>query len=265
MSGSIKRGDRAVGRIDFAEADWQRNEFGVDMLTLSADPLTGAITLALRTPSGLAYPEREHFYTCDEDLYQFAGEFHHDEELPFFEGDYVYRPPGTVYGHSQGSSGGLIIAALNNRPVRRHFDDHPPWEGEYLVDREWNTREVQPFVVRPTELPWNSTGLSGGVEIKPLRGAPGERSRLFGARPHSPWGADSVFLMALPAGYSGPAPGWRDASLEVLVTSGQASLGGFDWFRGCYSFGGFVGHCDVTERLEVYVRLFLPPDAQPSL
>lgn len=260
---SIERGERDVGRIDLAEADWQRNEHGVDVLTLSTDPVSGAITLALRTPDGLMYPEREHFYTCDEDLYQFSGEFHHDEELPFFEGDYVYRPPGTVYGHSQGSSGGLIIAALNNRPVRYHFDDHPPWEGEYLIDRDWHIRAAQPLVVRSSKLPWQTLELSNRIQIKPLRGTPGGRSELYGARPHSPWGADSAFLLAFPAGYSGPTPRWRDATLEVLVTAGHASLDGVDWFRGCYSFAGFVGQCDVTERLEMYVRLFLPPEAPP--
>ena len=105
---------------------------------------------------------------------------------------------------------------------------------------------------------------NSGIEVKHLRGIPGERSPPFGARPHSPWGADAAFLLALPAGYAGPAPCWQDATLEVLVTSGRALLDGVDWFRGCYSFGGFVGECAVTERLEMYVRLFFPPADLPT-
>jgi hypothetical protein len=260
----IERGPRHRERVDFASADWQRNEFGVDVLLLSEDPVSGAVTLALRTPAGLVYPEREHFYDCDEDLFQFEGEFHHDEERPFHTGDYVYRPPGTVYGHSQGSNGGIIIAALNNRPRRFHFDDHPPWTGEYLVDAAWQRRAVQPFVVRCGSLAWQDAGLGQGIELQALRGVPGQRSSLYGARTHSPWGADAACMLRIPRGFEGTAPAWPQAVLEVLVTAGQADLSGETWYRGCYGFDAFTGPCRVTEDLELYARVFLRPEQESA-
>jgi len=260
----VQRGDRRTPRVDFATAAWEPNEFGVEVLQLSQDAVSGAVTLALRTPADLQYPEREHFYDCDQDLFQFEGEFHHDEERPFVEGDYVYRPPGTVYGRTPGSSGGIIIASLNNQPRRHHFDDHPPWTGEYLVDERWHTREVQPMLVSSGQRPWQDAGLGNGIEMRPLRGEPGKRNEHCGARPHSPWGADAALMLKIPRGYRGPTPAWTDCELEVLVTGGIARIDHEDWYRGCYTFGALAGTCDVQEDLECYVRVFLPADTALS-
>lgn len=257
-SSLVARGTRDCLRVDLASAPWERNEFGVDVLELSKDEVSRAVTLALRTPAGLQYPEREHFYDCDQDLFQFSGEFHHDEERPFHQGDYVYRPPGTVYGRTPGSTGGIIIAALNNQPRRHHFDDHPPWHGEYLVDERWHTRAVQPLLVRHGSVEWRDAGIGGGIQVRPLRGTPGARSELWGARPHSPWGADAALMLRIPQGYGGSVPTWDNCQLEVLITAGQATAGGQDWYRGCYAFNGFSGDCEVTDTLECYVRFFMP-------
>jgi len=147
---------RRTPRIDFATAAWQRNEFGVDMLWLSRDPGNGAVTFALRTPADFHYPERQHFYDCEEELFQFEGDFRHDRVHPYRAGDYVYRPVGTVYGDDEGSDGGGIILASLAREMRRHhFDDHPrPWTGHYLVDQRWTTRLEQPYVLSSGTLPW---------------------------------------------------------------------------------------------------------------
>ena len=52
---------RRTPRIDFATADWQRNEHGVDMLALSQCAATGAVSFALRTPPEFHYADRQHF------------------------------------------------------------------------------------------------------------------------------------------------------------------------------------------------------------
>lgn len=256
--GRILRGDRTVTKVDFATAAWERNEFGVDVLVLSADPVSGAVTFALNTPSDFVYPEEAHFYDCDEDLFQFEGEFHHDELLPYHAGDYVYRPVGTVYGHGEGSAdGGIIIASLARERVRFHFQGHPgPWTGHYLVDRLWNPRPVQPFLARSRDLPWEPSPLGGGIEVKRLRGEPGVRSATSGASVHSPWAADAAFLMRVPAGYAGDFPAWPDTILEVLVLDGRARIGGEDWHRGCYGFGHPRGPCRASEDLVFYARSF---------
>ena len=257
---SIQRGDRTVHRLDLNAAHWERNEFGVDVLLLSQDATNGAITMALRTPAGLQFPEEAHFYDCDQDLFQFEGEFHHDEERPFHRGDYVYRPPGTVYGNSVGSSGGTIIASLNRQPIRFHFQNHPdPWTGEYLVDRLWADRPVSPMLVRERDMAWTPCPLGFGLEIKKLRGEPGLVTPLFGACEHSPWGADSAFMLKLPAGFDGDIPEWPNTILEVLTTEGRAEIDGEAWHRGCYAFGGLYGHCCVIEPLILYVRAFKNP------
>ena len=251
------RGDRMVSHLDLTEAHWSRNEFGVDVLVLSQDPVSGAITMALRTPKDLQFPEEAHFYDCDQDLFQFEGEFHHDEERPFHEGDYVYRPPGTVYGNSVGSNGGLIIAALNRQPVRFHFQDHPePWTGEYLVDRLWNERKQSPQLIKSSDVPWTECSLGEGLEVKKLRGEPGRPSEGFGRQPHSPWGADAAFMMRIPTGFRGPLPQWPNTILEALATDGNAAIDGKIWRRGCYTFGQLLGHCNVTDALTLYVRAF---------
>ena len=252
-----QRGDRSVKYIDFSTAEWTHNEFGVDVLILSRDELSGAVTMALRTPANLHFPEEAHFYDCDQDLFQFEGEFHHDEELPFHEGDYVYRPPGTVYGNSVGSSGGLIVAALNRRPVRFHFQDHPePWTGEYLVDRFWNSQRQSSQLIKSSEVPWTSCSLGTGLDVKKLRGEPGKLSEEFGSRAHSPWGADSAFMLRIPEGFDDQIPTWPNTILEALATEGKANINGQDWHRGCYSFGHLHGHCRVTDALTLYVRAF---------
>lgn len=253
------RGDRTVPFLDLATAQWTRNEFGVDVLTLSRDPLTGAVTFALRTPAGLVYPEEAHFYDCEQDLFQLEGEFHHDELLSFREGDYVYRPVGTVYGHGEGSTdGGIIVASLAREPVRFHFQGHPePWTGHYRVDRSWNDRPVEPLVVETRRMGW--APLPGGLGIRRLRGEPGVPSAWSGASAHSPWAADAAFMLRLPAGWNGPAPAWPGTLLEVLATAGRATVGGRSWRRGCYSFGGFAGDCRVEEDLVLYCRGFTAP------
>lgn len=44
----IDRGDRRLPRLDLATADWQCNEFGVDVLMRSSCAVTGAFTMAPR-------------------------------------------------------------------------------------------------------------------------------------------------------------------------------------------------------------------------
>jgi hypothetical protein len=250
------RGPRNVEHLDLATASWTRNEFGVDVLTLSRDSVSGALTFALRTPAGLAYPEVEHFYDCEEDLFQFEGEFHHDALVSYREGDYVYRPVGTVYGNRVGSDGGIIIASLAREPVRFHFQDHPgEWRGDYLVDRLWNPRPVRPYVARSHEMPWLPTGIDG-ISIRKLRGEPGQLSKHSGASNHSPWAAEAVCTLRIERGFAGAIPAWPDTLLECLVLSGQAEAGGHRWHRGCYSFAGLRGTCHVLEELTVYVRCF---------
>lgn len=253
----VRRGDRRVLRIDFATAAWERNQHGVDMLVLSLDPASGAVTFALRTPAALVYPEHQHFYDCDEELFQFEGEFHHDRLLPYREGDYVFRPAGTVYGDDEGSEGGLIVASLARKPVRFHFDDHPkPWRGHYRVDRMWNDGRTDPFLTSTATLAWTAAPAHQGIDIKPLRGMPGVASRTDGASMHSPWAADAAFMLRLPAGYDGPFPSWPGAALETLVTDGHARTESAEWYRGCYSFDGLAGRCRVDRDLVLYVRSF---------
>ncbi len=259
MTDRPHRGKREFPRTDLQAAQWQRNEFGVDVLMLSKDESSGALTMALRTPAGLQYPEREHFYDCDQDLFQFEGEFHHDEERPFHAGDYVYRPPGTVYGRTQGSLGGIIIASLNNQPRRYHFDDHPEWEGEYLIDRAWQKRKSQPLLVHSGEVEWTSTPFGKEISIRKLRGEPGKRTPEYGFQAHSPWGADAVAVVRIAAGYVGPMPEWSGTILETLVVRGSASIDGQPWYRGCYGFDVMRGTCEINEDFEFYTRFFLPP------
>ena len=243
-------------RLDLATAGWERNEYGVDVLVLSADPVSGALTLALRTPAGLAWPEREHFYDCDQDLFQVEGEFHHDEELPLHAGDYLWRPAGTIYGHSEGSAGGLIVASLGRRPCRYHLDEHPgEWSGHYRVDRLWNDRP-DPFVRRATEGLFTPLAGPGGAAWRSLRGTPGTAAAWGGRSRHSPWAAEAVGLLALPAGYRGPFPAWPGQCAEVLVLDGECLAAGARWYRGCYAFDALDGDVAVTTGLTAYVRLF---------
>jgi hypothetical protein len=254
---ALKRGDRGVFRIDFATADWRRNEYGVDVLTLSQDAVSGAVSFALRTPPGLVYPERQHFYDCDEELFQFEGEFHHDLLLPYRSGDYVFRPAGTVYGEIEGSDGGLIIASFARESVRYHFDDHPqPWRGHYRVDKRWNPHRTDPFIVRSDALGWRPAAFAPDVEVKPLRGNPGEPSPTDGPSEHSPWAADAAFIMRVKTGSRDEFPQPGGAIFEALVLDGRAEIGGAQWHRGCYSFGGLRGPCRIDADLVLYVRSF---------
>jgi hypothetical protein len=256
----LHRGGRSTGCIDFATADWQRNEFGVDVLTLSRDAVSGAVTFALRTPAGLAYPEVEHFYDCEEDLFQFEGEFRHDDLVSYRTNDYVYRPIGTVYGNKVGSDGGIIIASLAREPMRFHFQGHPgPWTGHYLVDQRWNPRPVAPQVVRSDIERWTASGIDTALAWKLLRGTPGVRSVHSGASAHSPWAADAVFLIRIEAGFRGSFPAWPHTILECLVLEGSAECAGVSWQRGCYAFDGLRGSCRVDQTLTVYVRAFVDP------
>lgn len=254
---AVVRGARRVTHLDLASARWTHNEHGVDVLVLSEDPVSGAITFALRCPPGLVYPEDAHFYDCDQDLFQLEGEFHHDELVSFREGDYVFRPAGTVYGHGEGSEGGIIIASLGRKPVRFMFQDHPePWTGHYRVDRFWCDRPVEPMVLRSQELPWEPSGLSPLIEVRRLRGEPGRASAFAGASPHSPWAADATCLLRIRAGFRGELTLWPDTLVEVLVTGGQATIASRPWQRGCYGFGGLGGPATVSEDLLLYVRCF---------
>ena len=249
---------RRTARIDLATADWQRNEHGVDMLALSQCAATGAVTFALRTPADFHYPERQHFYDSEEELFQLEGDFRHDRIRPYQAGDYVYRPVGTVYGDDEGSDhGGVIIASLANRMRRHHFDDHPrPWDGHYLVDRLWNPRPEQPYVLVSGSVPWQVSGLDAGVTLRPLHGTPGGHRADDEVFTHSPWAADFTLVMRIDAGHAGPMPGWPGFCAETLALAGRATIGDEPWHRGCYQFGGPGGDGVVTEALELYCRLF---------
>lgn len=259
---------RRTPRIDLATAPWQRNEFGVDMLWLSRDPGSGAVSFALRTPADFRYPERQHFYDTEEELFQLEGDFRHDRIDPYREGDYVFRPAGTVYGDDEGSDGGGIILASLAREMRRHhFDDHPgPWTGHYLVDRQWNARQEQPYLRSSSTQPWQASGLDAGVALKPLHGTPGQRRGDDAVFRHSPWASDFTLMLRIEAGFSGPMPGWPGFFAETLACAGRATIGGEPWHRSCYQFGGPTGECVVEQALELYCRLFRAgaADAQNS-
>lgn len=254
----IIRGDRRTARIDFATANWQRNEFGVGVLSLSSDPVSGAETFALDCPGNFVYPEEAHFYDCEEELFQFSGEFHHDELAHYHQGDYIYRPIGTVYGHGEGSdSGGIIIASLARARRRFHFQGHPePWTGHYLVDRLWNPRPVQPLIFNIADMPWQQDVARPGIALRQLRGMPGKPSVHSGASAHSPWAADAAFVLRLDTDYGGEFPNWPGYILEVLVIAGQATIADDSWHRGCYGFDAIRGECRVAEALELFVRAF---------
>lgn len=255
---TIVRGQRRVPRIDLATASWTHNPSGAALLTLSRDPVSGAETFALRCPPNFVYAEQAHFYDCEQELFQFEGEFHHDEVNPYHANDYIYRPIGTVYGHGEGSfDGGITIASLARSRRRFHFQDHPePWTGHYLVDRLWNARPVQPFIVNLSSLAWEPLPGWPALAMRALRGKPGERSQHSGARQHSPWAADAALVLRLPVDYVGSFPHWPDFALETLVLTGKATIGGQVWHRGCYAFDALSGQCRVHELLEVYVRVF---------
>jgi hypothetical protein len=258
MAATRDLASRRTPRIDFATAPWQRNEHGVDMLALSTCATTGAVTFALRTPADFHYPERQHFYDSEEELFQLEGDFRHDRVRPYQAGDYVFRPAGTVYGDDEGSDGGgIILASLASAMRRHHFDDHPkPWTGHYLVDRRWNTRLEQPFVLQSGGLDWQDSGLAEGVSVRPLHGTPGRRRDESGLFTHSPWASDFTVMLRLPQGFCGPMPGWPGFIAETLACAGRATIGGEPWHRGCYQFGGPSGDCVVVEAMEFYCRVF---------
>jgi len=258
MDSEIIRGGRRTARIDFATAKWEINQFGVGVLSLSRDPISGAETFALDCPPDFVYPEEAHFYDCEEELFQFSGEFHHDELVHFNQGDYVYRPIGTVYGHGEGSDdGGIIIASLARERRRYHFQDHPePWTGHYLVDRLWNPRPVQPLVMNVRDVSWQPDATQPGLALGLLRGVPGRKDPVSGASAHSPWGADAAFVLRLTNEYTGPFPTWPGFMLEVLVIGGRAVVNGESWHRGCYGFDAVTGDCQVDGSVEIFVRCF---------
>lgn len=249
---------RRTPRIDFASAGWQRNEFGVDMLWLSRDPGNGAVSFALRTPADFHYPERQHFYDCEEELFQFEGDFRHDRVHPYSAGDYVYRPVGTVYGDDEGSDhGGITLASLAREMHRHHFDDHPrPWTGHYLVDQRWNPRLEQPYVLSNDTLPWDPLGDDARVSLRRLHGNAGRRRTDDAVFAHSPWASDFTVMLRIEAGYLGPMPGWPGFFAETLACAGRARIGGEPWHRGCYQFDGPSGRCEVESTLELYCRFF---------
>ena len=249
---------RRTARIDFASADWQRNEFGVEVLQLSRDAGNGAVSFALRTPARFHYAERQHFYDSEEELFQLEGDFRHDRVRPYHAGDYVFRPAGTVYGDDEGSDGGgIIIASLARAMQRHHFDDHPqPWTGHYLVDRRWNPDREQPFILSSNALPWQPSGLDPRVTLRALHGRPGRRRDDDAVFAHSPWAADFTLMLRIEAGFDGPMPGWPGFEFEMLACAGRALIGDEPWQRGCYQFGVPVVRCRVSETLELYCRAF---------
>jgi hypothetical protein len=254
----VRRGTRKSERIDFATADWRLNEFGVGVLSLSLDSVSGAETFALRCPANFIFPEDAHFYDCEQELFQFVGNFHHDEIAPYQAGDYIYRPIGTVYGHGEGSThGGIIIASLARERRRYLLAENPyPWTGHYLVDRLWNPRAEQPLVLPTSDLPWQADSSHPGLSLRKLRGLPGVIDPVSGASAHSPWASDAAFILRIPGGFSGPFPVWPGFALEILVLGGRATVAGEPWHRGCYGFDALAGACEVSETLDIYVRSF---------
>jgi hypothetical protein len=254
------RGDRTVPSLDLNTADWvvSGQGTGVKRLLMSRDPQTGAFTQALYAPPGFATDEQAHFADTDMDIFMYEGEFAFDQITPLREGDYLYRPAGTVYGDGERSdAGGTMIISFGRESVKFHLEDPPdPWPGEYLVDRLWNDREAQPMYVRTAGLPWTRSPIGYGVEEKRLRGVPGQRSTTSGATSASPWAADAAFLLKLPAGYRGPFPQWEGFQVELLALSGRATIDDQPWARGSYTFGALTGETEVDEDLVLYGRCF---------
>ncbi|MCS7002956.1 MAG: hypothetical protein NZ518_08920 [Dehalococcoidia bacterium] len=258
----MTRGDRTVPVVSLITGPWVESTLGTGIrrLALSRDDVTGAHTMALYAPAHFQTDEKSHFADSDHEIFMFEGGFDFDSIHPLRQGDYLYRPAGTVYGnHERSAGGGIQIISFARTAVKFHLDDPPrPWPGQYLVDHLWNPREAQPLYIRTNELPWQPSSLGAGIAIKRLRGEPGVAApaRLGGPSRHSPWAADATFLLNIPAGYAGPAPAWDGFVLEALALSGRALLNGEPWQRGHYSFGCFTGHLSVTEDLTLYTRSF---------
>ena len=257
----IARGPRDVPYLDIYAADWATNEFGVDALMLSQDEVSGAFSVLLRMPPDLDYPEEAHFYDCEVELFQVEGNYYHDVGNPYLPGDYIYRPPGTMYGHSNGTDGGgLIFTCLNRQGQRFHSQDHDtdrgPWDGEYLVDALWNPRPVSFMKVKSVGMDWQPSGLHPHIMVKPLRGEPGQNHPYFGATQHSPWGPDAAFVLKLNAGFEGKLPLWTDNLYEVFALEGQGTINDQPWQKGVYHFGRFVGDARIERDLICYVRSF---------
>jgi hypothetical protein len=250
------RGDRTVRHFDLTSVEWPVNEYGAALQTLSRDPISGAISFVLRTPPGLQYPERAHFYDCDEDVFQVEGEYHHDVELPMREGDYVYRPPGAVYGNSQGTEGGVTFVSFARQPRRFHFESNPePWTGEYLVDKAWNPGREGRLYVRSGALPWQAEASSSGLMTKSLRGAPVAPRDRPPRVDHSPWAAAAVCLVKYDAGYEGSSNPWGGWA-EHLVLGGRAKTDANLLTRWSYSFTDQDVQLAVMEPMVCLLRLF---------
>jgi hypothetical protein len=254
------RGNRFVPYLDTVSAEWAVSPTGsgVKRLRLSYDPESGAFSQLLYTPPGFAVPEKSHFADSDHEIFMYEGEFAFDRVHPLREGDYLYRPAGTVYGDQEHSDGGgTQLISFGRESVKFHLDDPPsPWPGEYRIDERWTTRKAQPMYVRTPELPWVRSTLGYGIHEKRIRGVPGEPSSVFGRSSHSPWAADAAFLLRIPAGYRGPFPLWSGFIVELMTLDGEATVGEQTWRRGVYAFGRPLGETAVERDLILYGRCF---------
>jgi hypothetical protein len=255
----VERGERVV-RYASIETDRVPSPMtpGLWRRFFSVDDLTGAHTKALHIPAGTAFDEKSHFCDSDHEIFMFEGGFDFDEHLPLREGDYLYRPAGTVYGNREHTDmGGIQIISFGREKVSFHLDDPPkPWPGHYLVDRVWSDRPVGPMHVAAGSVPWQPSSLGEGIEEQRLRGTPGHRSDIWGASRHSPWAADAAFLLKIPAGYRGQSPAWPETIVETLVLSGRGTVGDDEWSRGVYSIGVGGRTMDVSDTLTLYGRSF---------
>jgi hypothetical protein len=254
------RGNRFVSYLDTTTAEWtvSSSGLGVKRLLLSADPETGAFSQLLLTPPSFAVPEKSHFADSDHEIFMYEGEFAFDLVHPMRQGDYLYRPAGTVYGNNEHSdAGGIQLISFGREAVKFHLDDPPsPWPGQYLVDERWTTRKVRPMYVRTAELPWVRSSLGYGIDEKRIRGVPGAPSPSAGRSSHSPWAADAAFLLRIPAGYRGPFPLWSGFLVELMTLDGAAVVGERPWRRGVYAFGRPLGETTVERDLILYGRCF---------
>lgn len=255
---TVARGERTVPRKTMDERVTSDFTGGLWRRWYSVDPVTGAHTKALHIPAGVRFTEKSHFCDSDHEIFMFEGGFDFDDLLPLREGDYLYRPAGTVYGDGEHTdTGGIQIISFGREKVSFHLDDPPrPWPGMYLVDARWSERRAQPLHVRGADLAWLASPLGGGIREKRLRGVPGQASPVWGSSSHSPWSADAAFLLRIPGGYHGPWPAWPGSAAECLVVSGSGASAEGPWERGCYTIGSALGPLAVDNDLVLYCRTF---------
>lgn len=253
------RGRRAVEHLQLSEQAWTPTpgDSGVKRITLSFDEESGGGTEAIFTPAGFQGAQSPRFATADQDVFIYEGDYGYEPSRPLVSGDYLHRPPGTVYGLAERSTNSAIqiVSRAQQSATVRVLDTPEPWPGEYLIDSAWNRRTQQPMVVRSSGMPWQRSPIGYGVQEKRLRGEPGTDA----GTPESgeSWFADAVFLLRLPAGYRGPFPEWEHNLVEFLGVSGDATIDGRPWQRGTYAFGYLQGECSVQQDLVLYGRTFI--------